>query len=502
MSGKSTISDEYSGWLNNIGLSGSIQNNMDYDEIPGFVNASVFGRFSLDDLDFGDDLTKGRIDFDDEYLLKSPSPGSVAFSESSIAKAETRDSYPKRDSSGGYYHPPHGSVKAAERRVPSYADTPKKTHESIIRQMPTVGRTIQERVFEGLEEVAGDLSADSKFLESAKNFMDKAPTKWKLFEEQRRSSAIDRKQSVRNHQVSPESVTVTETQAALAREAAPAVKPRPAGKPGRSAGAGRNTGIGRRVSPIAVIFIMLLIVRLVAFLFQASTHHINITHTEPDPKPGGTILIGGGDDDKKDEMPEEIADEFSKLFNDIEIWRSDNPYLPWMGLSAEETAALMKEAGWANAEVTENDEVTEVEAELIQEHSEAYIHVDSESIGTSFYWNTPEYSDGQAEDEIQAAWGNLLPEDSGIYPGMQLSELRITDEMLQALRDCGEKDNYGDIEESSLSVNGLFIALFESENEWSLYINGDDTYIQLQTDSEGKYLASVYISGETNTWFA
>ena len=139
MSGKSTISDEYSGWLNNIGLSGSIQNNMDYDEIPGFVNASVFGRFSLDDLDFGDDLTKGRIDFDDEYLLKSPSPGSITFSESSIAKAETRDSYPKRDSSGGYYHPPHGSVKAAERRVPSYADTPKKTHESIIRQMPTVG---------------------------------------------------------------------------------------------------------------------------------------------------------------------------------------------------------------------------------------------------------------------------------------------------------------------------------------------------------------------------
>ena len=321
MSGKSTISDEYSGWLNNIGLSGSIQNNMDYDEIPGFVNASVFGRFSLDDLDFGDDLTKGRIDFDDEYLLKSPSPGSVAFSESSIAKAETRDSYPKRDSSGGYYHPPHGSVKAAERRVPSYADTPKKTHESIIRQMPTVGRTIQERVFEGLEEVAGDLSADSKFLESAKNFMDKAPTKWKLFEEQRRSSAIDRKQSVRNHQVSPESVTVTETQAALAREAAPAVKPRPAGKPGRSAGAGRNTGIGRRVSPIAVILIMLLIMRLVVSLFQASAHHINITHTDPDPKPGGTILIGGGDDDKKDEMPEEIADEFSELFNDIELWR-------------------------------------------------------------------------------------------------------------------------------------------------------------------------------------
>ena len=502
MAGKSTASSEYGRWLDDIGLSGPIQNNMDYDEIPGFVNASVFGRFSLDDLDFGDDLTKGRIDFDDEYLLKSPSPGSVAFSESSIAKTETRDSYPKRDSSGGYYHPPHGSVKAAERRVPSYADTPKKTHESIIRQMPTVGRTIQERVFEGLEEVAGDLSSNSKFLESAKNFMDKAPTKWKLFEEQRKSSAIDRKQSVRNHQVSPESVTVTETQAALAREAAPAVKPRPASQPGRLAGAGRNTGIGRRVSPIAVILIMLLIVRLVAFLFQANMHHINITHTDPDPKPGGTILIGGGDDDKKDEMPEEIADEFSELFNDIELWRSDNPYLPWMGLSAEETAALMKEAGWANAEVTENDEVTGVKAELVQEHSEAYIHVDSKSIGTSFDWNTPEYSDGQAEDEIQAAWGNLFPEDSGIYPGMQLSELRITDEMLQAIRDCGEKNNYGDIEESSLSVNGLFIALFESENEWSLNINRDDTYIQLQTDMEEKYLASVYISGEPNTWFA
>ena len=70
------------------------------------------------------------------------------------------------------------------------------------------------------------------------------------------------------------------------------------------------------------------------------------------------------------------------------------------------------------------------------------------------------------------------------------------------LLDCGEKDNYGDIEESSLSVNGLFIALFESENEWSLYINGDDTHIRLETDMEEKYLASVYISGEPNTWFA
>ncbi|MBR3153682.1 MAG: hypothetical protein IKF10_01610 [Lachnospiraceae bacterium] len=501
MSGKNTTSSEYGRWLDDIGLSGPIQNNMDYDEIPGFVNSNVFGRFSLDDLDFGDDLTKGRIDFDDEYLLKSLSSGSIVFSESSIAKVETRDSYPKRDSSGGYYHPPHGSAKTAERRVPSYADTPKKTHESITRQMPTVGRTIQERVFEGLEEVAGDLSSNSKFLESAKSFMDKAPTKWKLFEEQRRSSAIDRKQSVRNHQVSPESVTVTETQAALAREAAPAVKPRKAGQSGKSAGTGRNTGIGRRVSPIAVILIMLLIVRLVAFLFQASTHHINITHTEPDPKPGGTILIGGGDDDKKDEMPEEIADEFSELFNDIELWRLDNPYIPWMGLSAEGTEMLLKDAGWANAEITENDEITGVEAELVQEHSEAYIHVDSESIGATFYWNTPEYSDGQAEDEIQAAWGNLFPEDSGIYPGMQLSELRITDEMLQAIRDCGEKNNYGVTEESSLSVNGLFIALFDSENDWSLYINGDDTYIQLHTDSEGKYLARVYISGETNTWF-
>ena len=204
MSEKGTALNENAGWLNDIGFTGLIQNSMDYDEIPGFVNSGVFGRFSLDDLDFGDDLTKGRIDFDDEYLLKSPASGTTSFSQSSIAKAEPRDSYPKRDSSGGYYHPPHGSAKTAERRVPSYADTPKKTHESVIRQMPTVGRTIQERVFEGLEEVAGDLSANSKFLESAKSFMDKAPTKWKLFEEQRRSSAIDRKQSVRNHQVSAE----------------------------------------------------------------------------------------------------------------------------------------------------------------------------------------------------------------------------------------------------------------------------------------------------------
>ena len=501
MSGKSTASNEYAGWLNDIGLTGPIQNSMDYDEIPGFVNSNVFGRFSLDDLDFGDDLTKGRIDFDDEYLLKSPSLSSVSLSGSSIAKAETTDSYPKRDSSGGYYHPPHGSAKTAERRVPSYADMPKKTHESIIRQMPTVGRTIQERVFEGLEEVAGDLSSNSKFLESAKSFMDKAPTKWKLFEEQRRSSAIDRKQSVRNHQVSPESVTITETQAALAREAAPAVKPQKARQPGRTAGAGRNTGMGRRVSPIAVILIMLLIVRLAAFLFQATTHHVDITHTEPNPKPGGTIIIGGGDDNKTDEMPDEIADEFSELFNDIELWRSDNSYMPWMGLSAEETAALMKEAGWANAEVTENDDVTKAEAELVQEHSEAYILVDSESLGLSFYWDMSELTDEQAEEEINAAWGNLLPDDSGIYPGTQLAELRITDEMLQAVRDFGEKNNYGDIEESSLSVNGLFIALFENENGWSLYINGDDAYIQFHTDSGEKYLASVYISGETNTWF-
>ena len=92
MSGKNTALGEYGGWLDDIGLSGPIQNNLDYDEIPGFVNASVFGRFSLDDLDFGDDLTKGRIDFDDEYLLKSPSPGSITLSESSIVKAETRDS--------------------------------------------------------------------------------------------------------------------------------------------------------------------------------------------------------------------------------------------------------------------------------------------------------------------------------------------------------------------------------------------------------------------------
>ena len=501
MAGKSTASSEYGRWLDDIGLSGPIQNNMDYDEIPGFVNASVFGRFSLDDLDFGDDLTKGRIDFDDEYLLKSPSPGSITFSEGSSAKAETRDSYPKRDSSGGYYHPPHGSVKAAERRVPSYADTPKKTHESIIRQMPTVGRTIQERVFEGLEEVAGDLSADSKFLESAKNFMDKAPTKWKLFEEQRRSSAIDRKQSVRNHQVSPESVTVTETQAALAREAAPAVKPRKAGQSGRSAGAGRSTGIGRRVSPIAVIFIMLLIVRLVAFLFQASTHHINITHTEPDPKPGGTILIGGGDDNKDEQIPDEIADEWTNLFNEVELWRTDNPQMPWMGLSADDTELLMKDAGWANARVTESDDGPVVEAEFAQDHSEAYVNVNRESLGLSFYWHSPELTDEQAENEINAAWGNMFPEDSGVYPGMQVEDLRITDEMLQAIRDYGEKNNYGDIEESSLPVNGLYIALFDNEYGWSLYISGDDTYVQFHTDSEEKYLSSILIGGEENTWF-
>ena len=61
MSGKSTTSKENMGWLDDIGLSGPMQTGMDHDEIPGFVNASVFGRFSLDDLDFGDDLTKGQI---------------------------------------------------------------------------------------------------------------------------------------------------------------------------------------------------------------------------------------------------------------------------------------------------------------------------------------------------------------------------------------------------------------------------------------------------------
>ena len=502
MSGKSTVSNDYAGWLDNIGLSGPIQNSMDHDEIPGFVNSSVFGRFSLDDLDFGDDLTKGRIDFDDEYLLKSPSPGTVSLSESSFVKAEPIDSYPKRDSSGGYYHPPHGSARTADSRVTSYAaEASKESHESIRRQMPKAGRVIQERVFEGLEEVAGELNMDSKLLDSAKSFIDKAPTKWKLFEEQRRSSAINRRQSVRNHQASLESQVAMERQAALPREATPAVKPRKARQSGRSADAGRNTGIGRRVSPIAVIFIMLLIMRLVAFLFQASTHHVDITHTEPDPKPGGTIIIGGGDDDKKGEMPAEIADEFSELFNDIEQWRSDNPYMPWTGLSAEETAALMKEAGWANVKVTENEDGTKVEAELVQEHSEAYILVDGESIGNTFYWNNSVYPDEQAEDEIKAAWRNLFPEDSGIYPGMQLAELRITDEMLQAIRDCGEKNNYGDIEESSLSVNGLYIALFDNEYGWSLYVSGDDAFIQFHTDTEEKYLNSVYISGEMNTWF-
>ena len=157
--------------------------------------------------------------------------------------------------------------------------------------------------------------------------------------------------------------------------------------------------------------------------------------------------------------------------------------------------------GPADCVITENDDGTSVEAEYVQDHSDAYVLVDGESIGTSFYWEPSEYTDEQAEEEIKAAWENLFPEDSGIYPGMRLSELRITDEMLQAIRDCGEKNSYGAIEESSLSVNGLFIALFDNEDGWSLYINGDDTYIQFHTDNEEKYLTRVYISGEANTWF-
>jgi hypothetical protein len=35
-----------------------------------------------------------------------------------------------------------------------------------------------------------------------------------------------------------------------------------------------------------------------------------------------------------------------------------------MGLSAEETAVLLKEAGWTNAEITENDDESAVEADL------------------------------------------------------------------------------------------------------------------------------------------
>ena len=196
-----------------------------------------------------------------------------------------------------------------------------------------------------------------------------------------------------------------------------------------------------------------------------------------------------------------MAEEFTVLFNDIELWRSENTLIPWMDLSAEETAACLEEAGWVNVDITENDDGTSVEAEYVQDHSDAYVLVDGESIGTSFYWEPSEYTDEQAEEEIKAAWENLFPEDSGIYPGMRLSELRITDEMLQAIRDCGEKNSYGAIEESSLSVNGLFIALFDNEDGWSLYINGDDTYIQFHTDNEEKYLTRVYISGEANTWF-
>ena len=496
MSGKSTASSEYGRWLDDIGLSGPIQNNMDYNEIPGFVNSSVFGRFSLDDLDFGDDLTKGRIDFDDEYLLKSPSPGSISFSAGSIAKAETRNNYPERDSSGGYYHPPHGSVKTAENRETSYsAGKPKETYENIRRQMPKVGRAIQERVFEGLEEVAGELNMDSKLLDSAKSFIDKAPTKWKLFEEQRKSSAIDRRQSVRNHQASLES------QAALPGEAIPAVKTRPAGKAGRNTGTGRSTGIGRRFSPFAVILIMLLIMRLVVSLFQANMHHVNIPNTEPNPKPGGTILIGGGDDNKDEQIPDEIADEWTDFFNEVELWRTDNSQMPWMGLSASDTELLMKDAGWANTIVTESDDGPVVEAEFDQDHSAAYVNIDRESLALSFYWHSSELSTEQAENEIKAAWGNMFPEETGIYPGMQIEDVRITDEMLQAIREYGEKNNYGDIEESSLLVNGLYVALFDNEYGWSLYISGDDTYVQLHTDSEEKYLNGILIGGEENTWF-
>ena len=56
MSDKTSASYEFEQWMNNIGLSGPVQGHMEFDEIPGFVNSSVFGRFSLDDLDFGDDL--------------------------------------------------------------------------------------------------------------------------------------------------------------------------------------------------------------------------------------------------------------------------------------------------------------------------------------------------------------------------------------------------------------------------------------------------------------
>lgn len=500
MSGKSTTSKENMGWLDDIGLSGPMQTGMDHDEIPGFVNASVFGRFSLDDLDFGDDLTKGRIDFDDEYLLKSPSPGSIAVSEGSVAKVRSRESYPERDSSGGYYHPPHGSVKSVESRATSYSgEKSKEPRETIRRQMPAVGRAIQERVFEGLEEVAGELNMDSKLLDSAKSFMDKAPTKWKLFEEQRKSSAINRRQSVRNHQASLENQMAMESQAALPREAAPAVRPRPAGRAGRKAGIDKRTGTGRRVSPIAVILIMLLIVRLAAFLFQANTHHINITHTEPDPKPGGTFLIGGGNDNKDEQIPDEIADAWTDLYNEVEQWRTDNPYVSWMDLSSDETVSLMQEAGWENAEIVESEAGPVVEAGSEQEHSTAYVSIDSESLGLSFYWDT---QDEQPEDEVEAAWENLLPENSYIYPGMQVAESGITEDMLQAIKDYGEKDNYGTIKESSISVNGLYISLFDDENYgWDLYISGDGGTISFHTDEEEKTIQSIFVTGEENTWF-
>ena len=202
MSDKDTASKEYASWLDGIGLSGPISSEYHHDEIPGIINSSVLGKFSLDDLDFGDDMTKGRIDFDDEYLLKSSDIGRGTLSGYDLgsagavqtahdhedlrsearsrleARAESvrmRTDYPERDSQGGYYHPAYGPRPAAKaaRREESPKDSIFDFMGSKKRQMPECSQSVQETVFSGIRGAADRIGLNS---DGVKNYIDKAPT--------------------------------------------------------------------------------------------------------------------------------------------------------------------------------------------------------------------------------------------------------------------------------------------------------------------------------------
>ena len=468
MSDKTSASYEFEQWMNNIGLSGPVQGHMEFDEIPGFVNSNVFGRFSLDDLDFGDDLTKGKIDFDDEYLLMSASFDSGKASRGSetnvhgsstgdehhthSAPRAVRDNYPKRDSSGGYYHPPYSTQKSAARAVSEEKNAPAQgTYGAAVRQMPKDGRSIQENVFGEIEGLARELNIDSKFIDRAKTFMDKAPTRRKLREEEKKAA--------------------------------------------RTSGTAKRGGAGVRIRPFAVLIILFIILRVISSVYQATTNHIEVP-TPPAPT-GGPVIIGGKNEEST--MPGDISDAWHVVFNELGEWRSNNPRVSLMDLSCEELKDFLEETGWHDVTITEDDDVRIVEAFNQQENSLATGSINSESVTLSVTWIS---DDKMPEEEIKTAWEQMLPDDAGIYPGMPVESTMISEEMLQAVRDYGAQDDYGSIHESWVTADGLFISLFEYEDSgWDLYLNGENTYIQIHSDDENKYIYSMAVEGESNPRF-